>query len=184
MGDEFDGKIVTLGDGAVGKTSLLIRYRDGQFKDGYVPTIFDNFPLRRDIGGKSMNIMYWDTAGQEEYERLRALSYPGATCFVLCFSVDLRSSYTNVDTKWIPQLGQYRDKPIILVGTKADLRASRPDCITRAEGESMAKKIGAVAYMECSAKTGEGIDAIFTRAAMPHGAAPGAAGKGGCCTIL
>ena len=66
----------------------------------------------------------WDTAGQEDYDRLRPLSYANASVFVACFNLTDRDSFQNIESKWVPELRHYLKKaPIILVGCKKDLRA-------------------------------------------------------------
>ncbi|GAY38913.1 hypothetical protein CUMW_040350 [Citrus unshiu] len=100
--------------------------------------------------------------GQEDYNRLRPLSYRGADIFVLAFSLVSRASYENVLKKWIPELQHYSPGvPVVLVGTKLDLRedkhylADHPGLVpvTTAQGEELRKQIGASYYIECSSKT-------------------------------
>ncbi|KAK8704560.1 hypothetical protein V6N13_048181 [Hibiscus sabdariffa] len=181
-------KCVTVGDGAVGKTCLLISYTSNTFPTDYVPTVFDNFSANVVVDGSTVNIGLWDTAGQEDYNRLRPLSYRGADVFILAFSLISKASYENVAKKWIPELKHYAPGvPIILVGTKlgmiltlqclclsiaTDLRndeqyfidhpASTP--ISTAQGEELKKQIGAPAYIECSAKTQQNVKAVFDSA--------------------
>ena len=66
----------------------------------------------------------WDTAGQEDYDHIRALAYKDVDCFLVCFSVDSQSSFSNVKQKWIPSIidSESSDASIVLVGTKQDLR--------------------------------------------------------------
>ncbi|KAB2040874.1 hypothetical protein ES319_D02G112600v1 [Gossypium barbadense] len=155
-------KCVTVGDGAVGKTCLLISYTSNTFPTDYVPTVFDNFSANVVVDGSTVNLGLWDTAGQEDYNRLRPLSYRGADVFILAFSLISKASYENVTKKWIPELNHYAPGvPIVLVGTKLDLRddsqylADHPSAlpISTAQGEELKKQIESSSYIECSAKS-------------------------------
>ncbi|OMO69667.1 Small GTPase superfamily [Corchorus capsularis] len=166
-------KCVTVGDGAVGKTCLLISYTSNTFPTDYVPTVFDNFSANVMVDGQTVNLGLWDTAGQEDYNRLRPLSYRGADVFILAFSLISRPSYENVSKKWVPELRHYAPSvPIVLVGTKLDLREDRQfhldypgACtISTEQGNELKKQIGALAYIECSSKTQQNVKAVFDAA--------------------
>ncbi|XP_047939013.1 rac-like GTP-binding protein 5 isoform X3 [Salvia hispanica] len=166
-------KCVTVGDGGVGKTCLLISYTTNSFPTGYIPTVFDNFSVNMRVGGSSVNLSLWDSAGQEDYNRLRPLSYHGANVFILVFSLISKTSYDSVHNKWNSELRHYAPNvPIIVVGSKTDLRDDKqffvddPEAvlISTAEGEELKEMIGAAAYIECSSKTQQNVKAVFDEA--------------------
>ncbi|XP_076850943.1 rho-related GTP-binding protein RhoG-like [Brachyhypopomus gauderio] len=168
-------KCVVVGDGAVGKTCLLISYTTNAFPKEYVPTVFDNYSSQTTVDSKPINLNLWDTAGQEAYDRLRTISYPQTNVFIICFSISSPTSYENVKLKWHPEVSQHcPNVPVLLVGTKKDQRKD-PDVlkklkeqnqvpVTQQQGETMARQIRAVKYLECSALNQDGVSDIFVEA--------------------
>lgn len=157
-----------VGDGACGKTSLLYVFTLGEFPSEYHPTVFENYNTRCRVDGRSVELALWDTAGQEEYERLRPLSYSNANVILIGFAIDAKDSLDNASTKWIDEVTRYcPGVPVILVGLKKDLRDSESSahCVQYEKGLLVAKQIGAKTYPECSALSGEGVDDIFEYAA-------------------
>jgi small GTP-binding protein len=115
------------------------------------------------------------SAGQEDYDQLRPLSYPNTNVFLVCFSVASPSSFDNVRSKWLPELNQHAPGvPLILVGTKSDMRgdssvaeelATRGQAmVTEEQALQMVKTIGAIRYIECSALTQENLKDVFDAA--------------------
>eukprot|EP01090_Pellita_catalonica_P005355 TRINITY_DN1532_c0_g1_i1.p1 TRINITY_DN1532_c0_g1~~TRINITY_DN1532_c0_g1_i1.p1 ORF type:complete len:191 (-),score=38.44 TRINITY_DN1532_c0_g1_i1:81-653(-) len=165
MGDKREVKCVIVGDGAVGKTCMLISYTEGRFPEDYVPTVFDNYEAQVLVEGQEVTFSLWDTAGQEGYQRIRVLSYPKTDIFLLCFSLVNRNSFDNVQEVWLPELKHHcPGTPIILVGTKSDLKEGSSDGIKQEEGEKLAKLIGAKMFLVCSAKTRAGLKEVFDSA--------------------
>lgn len=173
-------KLVIVGDGACGKTCLLIVFSKDQFPEVYVPTVFENYVADIEVDGKCVELALWDTAGQEDYDRLRPLSYPDTDVILMCFSIDSPDSLENIPEKWTPEVRHFCPTvPIVLVGNKKDLRfddvtrrelaKSKQEPVKTEDGRAMAEKIGAYAYLECSAKLNEGVREVFetaTRAAL------------------
>ncbi|XP_062450808.1 rho-related GTP-binding protein RhoC [Rhea pennata] len=165
-------KLVIVGDGACGKTCLLIVFSKDQFPEVYVPTVFENYIADVEVDGKQVELALWDTAGQEDYDRLRPLSYPDTDVILMCFSID---SLENVPEKWTPKVKHFCPSvPIILVGNKKDLRSDehtrrelakmKQEPVKPEEGRDMANRISAFGYLECSAKTKEGVREVFKMA--------------------
>jgi len=137
----------------------------------------------------------WDTAGQEDYDRLRPLSYPQTDCFLICYSIISPSSLQNVTSKWYPEVHQHAlGKPIVLVGTKSDLRQDRfvteqltakgLHMVTQEEGKKVADTIHACAHHECSALTQDGLKAVFDDVIrFGLSSHKKKTEKGGCCVI-
>ncbi|XP_029013272.1 rho-related GTP-binding protein RhoA-B isoform X1 [Betta splendens] len=173
-------KLVIVGDGACGKTCLLIVFSKDQFPEVYVPTVFENYVADIEVDSKQVELALWDTAGQEDYDRLRPLSYPDTDVILMCFSIDSPDSLENIPEKWTPEVKHFcPNVPIILVGNKKDLRNDehtrrelakmKQEPVKSEEGRDMAGRIAAFGYMECSAKTKDGVREVFemaTRAAL------------------
>ena len=116
-------KCVIVGDGGVGKTCMLVSYKYNTFPYEYVPTVFENYAVAVTSGSKTCQLRLFDTAGQEDFDRLRPLSYPGTDLVLICFSVVMPSSLENVEEKWLPEVKHYcPDAPLMLIGTQIDLR--------------------------------------------------------------
>jgi len=173
-------KLVIVGDGACGKTCLLIVFSKDQFPEVYVPTVFENYVADIEVDGKQVELALWDTAGQEDYDRLRPLSYPDTDVILMCFSIDSPDSLENIPEKWTPEVKHFcPNVPIILVGNKKDLRNDdntkwelqkmKQEPVKIEQGREMSEKINAFDYLECSAKSKEGVRVVFetaTRAAL------------------
>jgi Ras-related C3 botulinum toxin substrate 1 len=168
-------KCVLVGDGGVGKTSLLVTYTTKKFPGEYVPTVFDSYSAHVMVDNKPVNLGLWDTTAQDGYDRLRPLLYPLTDIFLICFCVTLPQTFDSVRTKWHAELTHHcPEVPMLLVGTKSDLR-SDVDTLNRLEarnlqpiapeqGDRMAAEIGACKYIECSARTQNGLDNVFNDA--------------------
>lgn len=187
-------KCVVVGDGAVGKTCLLISYTTNKFPSEYVPTVFDNYAVTVMIGGEPYTLGLFDTAGQEDYDRLRPLSYPQTDVFLVCFSIVSPPSFENIKEKWVPEILHHNPKtPFLLVGTQSDLRddaghieklskqKQRP--ITTEMGEKYARDLKAVRFVECSALTQKGLKNVFDEAIMAALEPPAQPKKNGCMLL-
>ncbi|MEQ2269540.1 hypothetical protein XENORESO_005889 [Xenotaenia resolanae] len=178
---------VLVGDGAVGKSSLIISYTTNGYPTEYVPTAFDNFTVMVVVDGKPVTLQLCDTAGQkwgpvdgsvnDELERLRPLYYKNADAFLLCYSVVRPCSFHNLNNKWIPEIRQLCPSvPLVLVGTQLDLREDvqvlihlaqnqqRP--VTTEEGQRLALELGAAGFAECSALTQKNLKDTFDAAIL------------------
>lgn len=174
-------KLVVVGDGACGKTCLLIVFSKDQFPEVYVPTVFENYvqdiTVKHNGVSKEVELALWDTAGQEDYDRLRPLSYPDTNVILMCFAIDNPDSLENIPEKWQPEVKHFcQNVPVILVGCKMDLRED-PDVIrelaklkqspvNEAQAEAMSARIMAKQYIECSARQKINVHEVFEAATM------------------
>lgn len=168
-------KVVVVGDGTCGKTCLLMVFTQDEFPREYVPTIFDTFVQEITVDKNEIKLSLWDTAGQQDYDRLRPLSYPDSDAFMICFAIDCPETLDSVHDKWVPEVRHFCPKtPIVLVGMKKDLRNNESTIkdlakrdmkpVSTAEGKAMAAKVNAFSYMECSAITKAGVREVFETA--------------------
>ncbi|ODN79157.1 rho family protein [Cryptococcus wingfieldii CBS 7118] len=196
-------KCVIVGDGATGKTSLLIAYTSpsSTFPPNmeYVPTVFDNYSAEMSVdlgpgqggGRREVNLGLWDTAGQEDYDRLRPLSYPQTDIFLVCYSCVSPASFENIKSpnQWIPELQHHAPQtPFLLLSLKSDLSSHPPTLqtlasrhqapISAAQGQALAKEVGALGWGEVSAKTGWGVREVFERAVRGALGPPSGGGEG------
>ncbi|CAD5112630.1 DgyrCDS1845 [Dimorphilus gyrociliatus] len=169
-------KILIVGDGECGKTSILSMFSQKGFPQAYIPTIFENYISQVKVKNRTVELVIWDSAGQEDFDRLRSLCYPDTDVILLCYSINNPDSFVNITDKWLPEIRSHCPRsPIILIANKIDLRvkenpeqeqtSSKVKFVTSLQGESLAKRIDAHTYLECSALEYIGIDKIFQEAA-------------------
>ena len=182
MAGENEEKKTTLmirGDGGIGKTCLVMTYLTGKFPTEYVPTSYSPAESIVKVEGergeaKVVSINVVDTAGREEYPRLIQLQYPMVDLFILAFALDSPTSFANTSQRWMPDIRHSSQAPVVLVGTKLDVRNRwesldrRPAHLSNSsppiradQGLKLAKQIGALAYFECSAAEMIGVEKIF-----------------------
>ncbi|KFO32947.1 Rho-related GTP-binding protein RhoV [Fukomys damarensis] len=175
---ELGIKCVLVGDGAVGKSSLIVSYTCNGYPARYRPTALDTFSVQVLVDGAPVRIELWDTAGQEDFDRLRSLCYPDTDVFLACFSVVQPSSFQNITEKWLPEIRTHNPQaPVLLVGTQADLRddvnvliqldqGGREGPVPQPQAQGLAEKIRACCYLECSALTQKNLKEVFDSAIL------------------
>ena len=157
-------KYIIIGDAAVGKSNLLLRYAHGQFKPEYQLTIGVEFGAKNvNIRNKIYRIQIWDTAGQENFRSITRAYYKNSVCALVVYDISNRDSFNNVST-WIEDCKNQSPKTIfmVLVGNKSDLEDRRQ--VSTEEGQELADKFGILFY-ETSAKEGTNVEEIFNDSA-------------------
>jgi len=166
-------KIVLIGDGAVGKTSIAKRYLGKEFEHEYIMTVGVDFFKKKskiaieNVGEIDFVWHIWDLSGQPHWRHVRPTFYRGARGALLVFDVANKASYDDAPEwakEFVKNAGRY---PIVLIGNKIDLRESVPDCTTKDEGEALARRVAQIVdtdvpYIETSAKLGINIEDAFT----------------------
>ncbi|MHA1733697.1 MAG: Rab family GTPase [Promethearchaeota archaeon] len=153
-------KLCLLGDGAVGKTSLVYRFIEGRFSTDFKTTLGVNL-LKKRVSfpetNTNANVNIWDLGGQKAYRRLRNLYLEGSNGALLVYDVTNPTSFENLDD-WLGSFKAMRgDRPTLVIGNKIDL----PRRVTRETAEEYAQKYDNVKYLETSAKTGENVEEAF-----------------------
>ena len=162
---EYVYKLIIIGDPAVGKTSLINRFVQDQFESEYKETIGTNIvkkvvKLENDI----VNFTIWDIAGQERWTDMRQVYYKGAAAAMIVYDVTRKITFQHIENYWVPDLRNFievKKIPLILIANKNDLSKNlvRVDSI---QGEQLASQIGALKFIEASARTGHNVDQAFT----------------------
>ncbi|OHT07535.1 small GTP-binding protein [Tritrichomonas foetus] len=158
-------KIVLVGETNVGKTSLSVRYRTSQFSEESPATIgAANILLPVHLENETVTLDLWDTAGQERYRSLTPMYFQGCIIAIFVYDISKLQTFSSLDT-FLSLLQQKAPEncAIVVVGNKSDMDIDREVSIPRAEAYS--QKIGALFYMETSAKNGTGVEELFTRVA-------------------
>eukprot|EP01083_Nonionella_stella_P059516 155727_1 len=166
-------KSVVIGESCIGKTCLLMRYTTGTFPQPYVPTIADNHWHQLVVDGQQIELGLWDTAGGEDYPRLRPLCYPQTDIFLICVSVydektfklDKDEIFTDSQINTMAFCQEVQElcpnTPYVFIGTKSDLRSVQKGCYSKQEMETFSNYCKALGYAECSALADENVKEIF-----------------------
>ena len=163
---EFDYlvKLLILGDGKVGKTSMLLRFTEDYFPSSHIQTLGIDFKIKHEeIEGKQYKFQIWDTAGQERFRKLTTAYYKNAMGIILVYDVTRRDSFDMV-TFWMTEIQKHAIDGVtkVLVGNQIDKNERQ---VTTQEGQNKAAELG-VEFFETSAKTGAGIKKLFTYMAV------------------
>ncbi|XP_029357906.1 rho-related GTP-binding protein RhoH [Echeneis naucrates] len=162
---EMSVKCVLVGDTAVGKTALLVRFTSDTFPATYKPTVFDNTGVDVYMDGVQIRLGLWDTAGNDNFRQIRPRSYQHADVVLICYSVANPTSFANVQHKWIAEVRENLPRvPVLVVATQTDLRevgTHRGNCMSAADGRRLAHDIHAKGYLECSSISNRGVQQVF-----------------------
>ncbi len=159
-------KVIVIGDPAVGKTSLLTKFAKNKFEEKYLPTVGTNImkePIELEGTNVTVNLMFWDIAGQPQFYMLHRPYFNGADGVFLVFDITRSSTFSNVNN-WYSAAVKYglSGIPRLLIGNKVDLKEERKIILPMAE--HLSEKLNAP-YFETSARTGENVKVIFHKIA-------------------
>lgn len=157
--DELKIKVILLGNGSVGKTSLANRFTRDKFASTYKPSLGVDFMVKRmEYQGMNVKVLVFDTAGQEFISSLRKRYYAGASGAVIVFDLTSRRSFDDLN-RWVEEVrGEVGNIQTVFVGNKTDLAEDRE--ISLEEGNGYADKMDGD-YIESSAKFGDKVQDIF-----------------------
>lgn len=158
-------KICIVGNGGVGKTSMVLRYCEKTFKENYIMTIGSNFSTKTvelpNYPHFQVKLQIWDLAGQKHFSFVRPPFYRGATGIVYVFDLTRRSSFSDL-LEWKSEVEKVvMHKPSLLVGNKLDLAREGKREVSEQDGEALKNEFNANKYFETSAKEGDSVEEVF-----------------------
>lgn len=157
-------KLLLIGDSGIGKSCLLMKYVDNIYQESYISTIGVDFKIKTiNIDGKGVKMQIWDTAGQERFRTITSSYYRGAQGIAIVFDLTDVDSFHNVVT-WMDEVKKHNNcNPVlILVGTKFDMVGKKPETdVKYSDIISFIEEYNMI-YIPTSAKTGQGVDQMFT----------------------
>jgi len=145
-------KVVIVGDTGIGKTSLIMRFADGEFPAQTATTVnFDCKEKLFKVGKKVIKIEVWDTAGQERFRTISSTYYRGAQGIILAYDIVDERSFTNTTRSWLLEVDRYAPSVAkVLVGMKKDTNR----VVSEADATEKAQELN-IPFMELSSKTGK-----------------------------
>mmetsp|Transcript_34368 Transcript_34368/g.40137 ORF Transcript_34368/g.40137 Transcript_34368/m.40137 type:complete len:211 (+) Transcript_34368:55-687(+) len=153
-------KLLLIGNSAVGKSSLLLRFSDNVYNDTFLPTIGVDFKIRTfDLNNKTVKLQIWDTAGQERFKTITSSYYKGAHGIILTYDITDKQSFRDIEN-WLTEVEKHANEKVnkLLVGNKCDLESQRQ--VSYEEGKKFADQLG-IKFIETSAKNSVNVDAAF-----------------------
>lgn len=159
-GRKYNFKVVLLGEGCVGKTSLVLRYVENKFNDKHVTTLQASFLNKKlNVGGKRVNLAIWDTAGQERFHALGPIYYRDSNGAILVYDITDEDSFQKVKN-WVKELRRMlgQDVTLCIVGNKTDMEKDRH--VPVQDAEAYAASVNAT-HLHTSAKLNKGIEELF-----------------------
>jgi len=162
--EEYQFKISVVGDGAVGKTSLIRKYTKGNFEKDYIKTIGAQFSrFEKEINNDIVNLVFWDIAGQEDFDFLQPLFYKESKASIVVYSLeenDLGQNSLDHIKDWVQNLRKYCGTiPMILFANKVDL-VEEGD-LNLLDIKNVVDKYNFIKFSLTSAKTGQGVNEAF-----------------------
>ncbi len=163
MSPSYLFKIVTVGGAAVGKTSMILRYTTGKFREYYAPTLGADFAIKNvELDGNRVKLQIWDMGSQDFLGSVRAGFYPGSKGVLFMYDVTSRESFKEL-AKWKKEVDSHlKGYERLIVANKTDLKDER--VVSKAEGKKIAERFGGI-YLESSVKLNENVDDSFSKMA-------------------
>ena len=153
-------KILLIGNSAVGKSSLLLRFAENTFPESFLPTIGVDFKIKTFLlEGQTVKLQIWDTAGQERFKTITSSYYKGAHGIIIVFDITDEQSFKDIPT-WLEEVESHADHDVVqvIIGNKTDLEEKRQ--VPKEKAQEYADSLG-FTYLESSAKQCVGVQEAF-----------------------